>query len=163
MYSVSKYIFYTTLILYVLTLLTVSYVGVYLTYVAIPVIVVSGLLMKLLGKSKSKSGEVSNIVARMLNETNAGLERFNEDMHWFNEKNRIINEKTKPLNERIHAIRMKMIEPEVKLKYESDPEKRKTLNALIESMEKDIRIIESQKDEIKMAIEIDIARKRINE
>ena len=29
--------------------------------------------------------------------------------------------------------------------------------------EKDIRIIESQKDEIKMAIEIDIARKRINE
>ncbi len=41
--------------------------------------------------------------------------------------------------------------------------KRKTLNALIESMEKDIRIIESQKDEIKMAIEIDIARKRINE
>ena len=42
MYSVSKYVFYTTLILYVLTLLTVSYVGVYLTYVAIPVIVVSG-------------------------------------------------------------------------------------------------------------------------
>lgn len=162
MYSVSKYVFYTTLILYVLTLLTVSYVGVYLTYVAIPVIVVSGLLMKLLGKRKSKSGEVSNVVARVLNDTNVGLERFNEGMHWFNEKNRIINEKTKPLNEQIHAIRMKMIEPEVKLKYESDPEK-KTLNALIESMEKDIRIIESQKDEIKMAIEIDIARKRINE
>lgn len=41
--------------------------------------------------------------------------------------------------------------------------KEKKLNTLIESMEKDIRIIESQKDEIKMAIEIDIARKRINE
>lgn len=163
MYSLSKYVFYTTLILYVLTLLTVSYVGVYLTYVAIPVIVVSGLLMKLLGKRKSKSGEVSNVVARVLNDTNVGLERFNEGMHWFNEKNRIINEKTKPLNEQIHAIRMKMIEPEVKLKYESDPEKRKTLNALIESMEKDIRIIESQKDKIKMAIEINIALKRINE
>lgn len=119
--------FYTTLILYVLTLLTVSYVGVYLTYVAIPVIVVSGLLMKLLGKRKSKSGEVSNVVARVLNDTNVGLERFNEGMHWFNEKNRIINEKTKPLNEQIHAIRMKMIEPEVKLKYESDPEKEKHL------------------------------------
>jgi hypothetical protein len=85
--------------------------------VAIPVIVVSGLLMKLLGKRKSKSGEVSNVVARVLNDTNAGLERFNEGMHWFNEKNRIINEKTKPLNEQIHAIRMKMNEPEVKLKY----------------------------------------------
>ncbi len=163
MYSLSKYVFYTTLILYVLILLTVSYVGVYLTYVAIPVIVVSGLLMKLLGKRKSKSGEVSNVVARVLNDTNVGLERFNEGMHWFNEKNRIINEKTKPLNEQIHAIRMKMIEPEVKLRYESDPEKRKALNALIESMEKDIRIIESQKDKIKMAIEINIARKRINE
>lgn len=163
MYSLSKYVFYTTLILYVLILLTVSYVGVYLTYVAIPVIVVSGLLMKLLGKRKSKSEEVSNVVARVLNDTNVGLERFNEGMHWFNEKNRIINEKTKPLNEQIHAIRMKMIEPEVKLRYESDPEKRKALNALIESMEKDIRIIESQKDKIKMAIEINIARKRINE
>ncbi|MFK8564357.1 hypothetical protein ACI75Q_22350 [Escherichia coli] len=130
---------------------------------AIPVIVVSGLLIKLLGKRKNKSGEVSNVVARVLNDTNAGLERFNEGMHWFNEKNRIINEKTKPLNEQIHAIRMKMIEPEVMLKYESDPEKRKALNALIETMEKDIRIIESQKNEIKMAIEIDIARKRINE
>ncbi|EIJ1650355.1 hypothetical protein [Escherichia coli] len=119
--------------------------------------------MKLLGKRKSKSGEVSNVVARVLNDTNVGLERFNEGMHWFNEKNRIINEKTKPLNEQIHAIRMKMIEPEVKLKYESDPEKRKAINALIESMEKDIRIIESQKDKIKMAIEINIARKRINE
>ncbi len=49
--------------------------------------------MKLLGKRKSKSGEVSNVVARVLNDTNAGLERFNEGMHWFNEKNRIINEK----------------------------------------------------------------------
>ena len=56
--------FYTTLILYVPTLLTVSYVGVYLTYVAIPVIVVSGLLMKLLGKRKSKSGEVSKYCSR---------------------------------------------------------------------------------------------------
>lgn len=35
-------IFFLTLVLYLVTLFTVSYVGVYLTYVAIPVLVISG-------------------------------------------------------------------------------------------------------------------------
>jgi len=35
-----------TLILYVITLVSVPYVGVYLTYIAIPVIVISGLICK---------------------------------------------------------------------------------------------------------------------
>lgn len=37
-------IFTLTLILYLITLFTVSYVGVYLTYVALPVIIVSGVI-----------------------------------------------------------------------------------------------------------------------
>lgn len=38
-------IFWLTLVIYLITLFAVSYVGVYLTYVAVPVIVLSGLLM----------------------------------------------------------------------------------------------------------------------
>ncbi|ROP62529.1 hypothetical protein EDF81_1023 [Enterobacter sp. BIGb0383] len=162
MHSLSKYVFYSTLILYILTLLTVSYVGVYLTYVAIPVIVVSGLLMKMFSKKSSRSGAVSATVAKVFNDANTGLERFNENMYWYNEKNRIIGEKVEPYNERIQAIRAKMIEPEVKLKYETDPEKRKILAACLDSLEEGIREIESEKDQIKMAVEIDIAHKRSN-
>lgn len=45
MHDKAEFVFFTTLILYLITLFTVSYVGVYLTYIAIPVIVVSGLIM----------------------------------------------------------------------------------------------------------------------
>ncbi len=41
-----EFIFWATLILYIITLFTVPYVGVYLTYVAIPVIVITGLICK---------------------------------------------------------------------------------------------------------------------
>lgn len=42
LYKLSLVVSLFTLAIYVLTLLTVSYVGVYLTYVAVPVIVVFG-------------------------------------------------------------------------------------------------------------------------
>jgi hypothetical protein len=41
-----EFIFFVTLFLYLVTLFRVPYVGVYLTYVAIPVIVISGLIAK---------------------------------------------------------------------------------------------------------------------
>lgn len=37
-------IFFLTLVVYLITLFTVSYVGVYLTYVAAPVIVITGFI-----------------------------------------------------------------------------------------------------------------------
>lgn len=160
MYAFSKYVFYATLILYVLTLLTVTYVGVYLTYVAVPVIIISGLLMKLSAKKRKDPGPVSTAVANVLSDANTGLSHINESLQWYNEKIRIINEKTEPHNKRIRDIKMKMIEPEVMLKHERDPEKIKILEAQLESMEQDISEIESQKDEIKMVVEIDIARRR---
>lgn len=46
MYKTFAFIFWTTLALYLVTLFTATYVGVYLTYVAVPVIVLSGLVMK---------------------------------------------------------------------------------------------------------------------
>ena len=45
MHRTSEIIFFSTLALYLITLITVSYVGVYLTYVAVPVIIISGLIM----------------------------------------------------------------------------------------------------------------------
>lgn len=45
MHDKAEFVFVTTLILYLITLFTVSYVGVYLTYVALPVVGISGLIM----------------------------------------------------------------------------------------------------------------------
>ncbi len=45
MHKTAEIVFFLTLILYLITLFTVPYVGVYLTYIALPVIVISGLLM----------------------------------------------------------------------------------------------------------------------
>jgi hypothetical protein len=42
----AEFVFIVTLVLYLVTLFTVPYVGVYLTYVAIPTIVISGLIAK---------------------------------------------------------------------------------------------------------------------
>lgn len=44
LYKFSSVVFALTLATYVLTLITVSYVGVYLTYVAVPVIIIFGVL-----------------------------------------------------------------------------------------------------------------------
>lgn len=44
LYKFSSVVFALTLATYVLTLITVSYVGVYLTYVAVPVIIIFGML-----------------------------------------------------------------------------------------------------------------------
>jgi len=47
MYRISFFAFWVTLILYLTTLFTASYVGVYLSYIAIPIIVIFGVAMKL--------------------------------------------------------------------------------------------------------------------
>ncbi len=46
MHRVASFVFWMTLALFLLVLIFASYVGVYLTYVAIPVIVLSGLIMR---------------------------------------------------------------------------------------------------------------------
>lgn len=42
----AEFVFFLTLGLYLITLFTVPYVGVYLTYAAIPTIIISGLIAK---------------------------------------------------------------------------------------------------------------------
>ena len=55
----ASFIFWITLLLYLITLLTVSYVGVYLTYIAIPLIVILGFIM-MLSTTKKENNEVIN-------------------------------------------------------------------------------------------------------
>jgi len=72
MYVFFKNVFLITLFLYIITLIFVSYVGVYLTYVAIPVIVISGVIAYFLepkemtvSKPSTDSERKKQIIARL--------------------------------------------------------------------------------------------------
>lgn len=72
MHEKAKFVFTLTLILYLITLFTVSYVGVYLTYIALPVIVISGLIMYItepkndaIGQPDSKENRIEEIERRL--------------------------------------------------------------------------------------------------
>ena len=89
MHSFFKKLFYITLALYLITLCTVSYVGVYLTYIALPLIVIF-LIFMLLTKPKSETLISKNVatafetsshvladVSNMLDNVNSKLELHN--------------------------------------------------------------------------------------
>ncbi|MEI6894000.1 MAG: hypothetical protein V5789_05100 [Colwellia sp.] len=105
MYEKSALVFWLTLGLYILTLYTVSYVGVYLTYIAIPMIVVSGLIMKL-SKPKPKTQQLLDSVSSVTKDvklvTNDILDEINTATSQYNEKSRIKHQKI--LNDRLKKI-----------------------------------------------------------
>jgi len=118
MHKISSFIFWATLILYIVTLLTVSYVGVYLTYFAIPVILISGLIMKFTTPKNNKtSSEFSNATTRFFNDVNSGLEQFNKSLDKFNKKTALIDERTKQLKDQKILLQRQQIEPNINIKY----------------------------------------------
>ena len=60
MHEKANFVFTLTLILYLITLFTVSYVGVYLTYIALPVIVISGLISYMTEPKNNTTEQVSS-------------------------------------------------------------------------------------------------------
>ncbi len=128
MYEKATFVFWITLILYTITLFTVSYVGVYLTYIAIPLIVISGLIMKFsqprqevqdVIKTTKKSAEsFLNITANTFENINSFLkEEINEPLALYNKKQTLISERTEKYRDKIHELKMQKIPLEVKLRY----------------------------------------------
>lgn len=124
MHEKATFVFWTTLILYLITLFSVSYVGVYLTYIAIPLIVVSGLIMKLTApktnpsqpNEKSGAGEVLELTNEVFATVNHGLASFNSEMAKFNETLRLKNESTKALKAQYHELKRQKIRLEGEIK-----------------------------------------------
>nr|WP_176705041.1 hypothetical protein [Pseudomonas sp.]QDK64812.1 hypothetical protein pA6H2_p05 [Pseudomonas sp.] len=65
MHRISSFVFWGTLLLFSAVLIFASYVGVYLQYVAIPVIIVSGVVMRL---TRPKAGKAQGPFAKFLAE-----------------------------------------------------------------------------------------------
>lgn len=123
MYEKASSVFFTTLILYIITLLTVSYVGVYLTYVAIPLIVISGLIMKF-SKPNQQSQEIIDTTKSTMevleNETTSFVKEIKNSLEKNKEKTKLINKKTKPLKDKLHKLEMLKLNNQLNNKSYSD-------------------------------------------
>ena len=112
MHEKAAFIFWVTLILYVTTLFTVSYVGVYLTYIAIPFIALSGIVMLIAKPSKKSQENIDQIKATAKSTTEAasvGLQNFSTSIDELSKsalvssiKLRLESEKCWPIEKRIN-------------------------------------------------------------
>ena len=171
MYEKASYVFWITLFLYIVTLLTVSYVGVYLTYVAIPLIVLSGLIMKfstpstrsqeIIDGTKSTIDEIGNTTDNFLNEVNSALNSFNNSLDNYNLKTKLINERTKNLKEEIHKIKLAKSAPEIKFDYAKTIEEKNKYKELVNNFNTQITQLENKIEDIKKACELEVAMKHV--
>lgn len=104
MHRFSLYVFWGTLSLYLITLFFASYVGVYLTYVAIPVILVFGLILRFTSKHQKKSPRHKKIVDI------AGKSVVAID-YWLNETLNVLDKKNMKLS--FHESKIKPLELEI--------------------------------------------------
>ena len=154
MHTKASVVFWLTLILYLITIATVSYVGVYLTYIAIPIIVVAGLVMtltkpstkaqKTLGNVSSTIIESSKAIDNGLSVVNGTIKNFNEKLQKYNSKNELIKKRTAELKEKIQQIKIKRIKPEIAYKYAKTTEEEKQQLDIISKYDREIDILEEK-------------------
>ena len=105
MHSKASFVFWLTLALYLITLFTVTYVGGYLTYIALPLLVITSLIMKCTKpKSEvqkiydgSKSAVTQALVgtSKFLDDGIEGLRELNGNLEIRNKIHDLVTERTK--------------------------------------------------------------------
>ena len=151
MHEKAAFVFWVTLILYLITLATVTYVGVYLTYIAIPIIVLSGLIMKITKPKETPESDIELVVHELGQAARSGkemvssaLDEFNSTLSLFNEK----QEKTRFIREQIHKLKLTRIEPEIKLDHSKSEDKKIIYSTALKNIDEQISELELEKYEI---------------
>jgi len=164
-YEKASYVFWITLFLYIATLLTVSYVGVYLTYIAIPLIILSGLIMKFSTPSK-RSQEIIDVtnstIIEARNATDNLLNDFSNSLNNYNLKTKLINERTRNLKEEVHKTKLAKAIPEIKLDYAKTLEEKSKYKELVNGFNKKITQLENEIEDIKKECELEVAMQQVS-
>ncbi|EOD77326.1 hypothetical protein D515_03990 [Grimontia indica] len=159
MHSVAKFVFWTTLTLFLITLATASYVGVYLIYVAIPLIVISGLMMKFI-KPKAKERKPPNkyllawtnfwnAAGAAVETVNAGMQSVNRELDAFNQKMEVRNKKLRVLCDEHTLLCNTLLDtkyPDGDTELEQDQSAKE---ALVKDLERRIALVSAKMDEVK--------------
>jgi len=171
MHAKATFVFWTTLILYIITLCTVSYVGVYLTYIALPLIVLSGLIMKcskpkpehkeMIDNSKTALKEMGKVTSAALDGFNSFLDECNTSLGEFNEITKLGTERTAHLREKKHQLDLLRIPFNAKYDVLKDPETVRNNRERRNQMDSDIRKIEKSIETIKMACELEVKSRKL--
>lgn len=157
MYQTSSFIFWITLALYILTLCLATYVGVYLSYFAIPVIIFFGLVMKLTKpKSDKPQSEFAKATVGFLNELNLSLDKINHSLSKFNKKMELIEARTRELENQKTMLERQKIKPNIEIKYAKSREEVAQHEKLIKEINLRIIEIDNQIRSIKKQCELEI-------
>lgn len=164
MHAKAKFIFWIILFLYVVTLVFATYVGVYLTYIAIPLIVLSGIVMKMT-KPKNRPEtvmdstvrELGGVVTSTADGVSNVMKGVNISLRNYNEKNNLIRERTQKLRTKMHSLQCTKIEPEVAFRYEKDDVQRAIYKKKIDEIDLAIELIELEIEEIIKQCEIEMS------
>lgn len=169
MYEIAAFVFWLTLILYLITLFVVSYVGVYLTYIAIPVIVIFGLIMKYSNPKKETQEAITSTkdfikesgkaASSVLDKTNNALNSLSKSFEILNEKSALIRNRTENLREYKNKLKLEKVESEIEFKYASDEESKKKFENEIKEIDDQIRITDEKINQIKKECELEITQR----
>lgn len=166
MHAKATFTFWLTLSLYLVTLFTVSYVGVYLTYVAIPLLVVSGLVMKcstpksehkkIIDESKSALYQASMATTDTLDEINNFLGDVNKSLSEHNQISSLVRERTAVYRDKRQALKLEKIPLEINIKYAKSPSEKKDIQQRIESIQQKIDSVNNSIEHIRHACELEV-------
>ncbi len=166
MQKISKFVFWCTLCLYLITLCTVSYVGVYLTYIAIPLLVLSGLVMKYTNPNskstkninfeKSTLTHVGTVMNEALDGVNIVLNDFNKDLADYNKINFLVKDRAKQYKDQVQKLKIEKIPLEIKLKYAKSSDEKNDIDFKIDKLNKEIELNEEQIEKIRYECELEV-------
>lgn len=131
MRKLAAFIFVLTALLYGVTLASVSYVGVYVTYVALPLLLVFGCLAVFGGEKEKPKAKAPSLITEsliavtgVLGELNEALDGVNDGLARFNRANELKRERGQ--NERAleRQLRTQRAKWEVHLNYASSADER---------------------------------------
>ena len=162
MHSKATFIFWMTLILYLTTLLTVSYVGVYLTYIAIPMIVLSGLVMlvtKPSEKYKKTKGEILSFASELDESLSKGLGNINHELRTSREIQELKMERNKEFQSLKIKYKKKRFMVDERLDVNRTDEDKRQARFLREKIDSELAKIEKEIDRINNECELEVRDK----
>lgn len=156
------FVFVLTALLYGITLASVSYVGVYLTYIALPILLISGCIAVFGGgkaktpvKSPSLIVESITVVTGVLNDFSEAMDGVNHDLARFNRANELKRERTEKERAAERELRLQRAKWDVRLRYANSDEEKVAARTELAALDKQLAALREAMAVIEKRCEID--------
>jgi hypothetical protein len=158
----AAFVFFLTALLCGIAVASLSYVGVWVSYVGLPILLVSGYFM-VFGSPKTETPvrspslivEAMGAVSGLANDFSDAMDGVNNDLARFNRKNELKRERTE--KERIveRELRLQRAKCDVRLRYASSIEEKRAAQTELDAVDKQLTAIRETMAAIEKQCEID--------